>query len=212
MGAVQYNTSRGSQQRVVAWFLSVSMDDFLKCFCEVENCEFQGPSLSMEEQVVVDHFTQQVIVNHFNSTYTKNNRGRFIVPLPRREDTNVLGESRSLAVQQFTWLEHSLWARGKFLEFADAVQEYIEQGHAEPVPSSGLEKPCKDVFYLPMYAVTKTSSSTKQLRVVFHASAKSRSSLSLNDQLLVGQTVHACLIGVLLWFRCHRVELTADRS
>ena len=150
-----------------------------------------GPPVTMVEQVLIDHF---------NSTYKREKRGRFIVPLPKTEDAKSLGELRSLAMQRFTWLEQSLWTKGKFLEFADAVQEYSEQGHAKPVPSRDLEKPYKDVFYLPMHAVTRTSSSTTWLRVVFDTSAKSKSGVLLNDQLLVGPTVHAPLLDAVLRF------------
>ena len=63
-----------------------------------------------------------------------------------------------------------------------------------------------------MHAVRKEHSSTTKLRVVFDASAKSASGISLNDLLLVGPTVHSPLIDVLLRFRLHRVALTADVS
>ena len=63
-----------------------------------------------------------------------------------------------------------------------------------------------------MHAVTKDSNTTPQLFVVFDASAKSRSGTSLNDQLLVGPTVNAPLLDVLLRFRLHRVAVTTDVS
>ena len=75
-----------------------------------------------------------------------------------------------------------------------------------------MEKPCREVFYLPMHAVVKQSSTTTQLRVVFDSSAKTKSGASLNDQLLVGPTVRAPLIDVLLRFRQHKVVLTTDVS
>ena len=84
--------------------------------------------------------------------------------------------------------------------------------HAELVPVADLQKPPKEIFYLPMHAVRKEHSSTTKLRVVFDASAKSASGISLNDLLLVGPTVHSPLIDVLLRFRLHRVALTADVS
>ena len=67
-------------------------------------------------------------------------------------------------------------------------------GHAEPVPPSDLEKPQHQVFYLPMHAVRKDSSTTTKIRAVFDASTKSSSGVSLNDTLLVGPTVHPPLI------------------
>ena len=84
--------------------------------------------------------------------------------------------------------------------------------HAEPVPSSKLSKPCDQVYYLPMHAVRKESSSTSKIRVVSDASAKTASGVSLNDQLLVGPTVHPSLIDVLLRFRKYKIALTTDVS
>ena len=84
--------------------------------------------------------------------------------------------------------------------------------HAELVPSADLERPREEVFYLPMHAVVKESSSTTKIRAVFDASAKSSSGVSLNNQLLIGPTVHSTLVDVLLRFRRHRVALTTDVS
>ena len=58
----------------------------------------------------------------------------------------------------------------------------------------------------------KVSSSTTKIRAVFDASAKTSSGVSLNDQLLVGPTVHSTLVDVLLRFRLHRIALTSDVS
>ena len=52
--------------------------------------------------------------------------------LLKREGVAPLGESRSLAIQMFTCLQQSLWSKGKFDEFTDTIQQYLEQGHANP--------------------------------------------------------------------------------
>ncbi|XP_064397630.1 uncharacterized protein LOC135344354 [Halichondria panicea] len=83
--------------------------------------------------------------------------------------------------------------------------------HAELVPPDDLDKPKHQVFYLPMHAVYKESTTTK-VRAVFDASAISSTGVSLNDTLLVGPTIHPPLIDVILRFRLHRVGLTADIS
>ena len=83
-------------------------------------------------------------------------------------------------------------------------------GHAEAVPVADLQKPSREVFYLPMHAVRKEHSTTTKIRAVFDASAKSSTGISLNDTLLVGPTVHSSLLDVLLKFRTHRVALTTD--
>ena len=43
-------------------------------------------------------------------------------------------------------------------------------------------------------------------------SAKSMTGVSLNNTLLVGPTVHSCLVDILLQFRLHRIALTTDVS
>ena len=89
------------------------------------------------------------------------------------------------------------------------MEEYFEMDHAEPVPIADLQKSPEDTFY---HAVPKERSTTTKVRVVFDASAKSSTGISLNDTLLVGPTIHPPLIDVLLRFRSHRVALTVDIS
>ncbi len=71
----------------------------------------------------------------------------------------------------------------------------------QPVPTVDLEKPPHYVFYMPMHAVTKQSSTTTKVRAVLDASAKTSTGVSLNDILFVGSTVHSSLVDVLLRFR-----------
>ena len=92
------------------------------------------------------------------------------------------------------------------------MREYMELGHAEKVPNEDLDKDTSGVFYLPIHAVYKASSSTTKIHAIFDASAKSSSGISLNDTLLVGPTVHSPLIDVLLRFQSHRIGLIADVS
>ena len=84
--------------------------------------------------------------------------------------------------------------------------------HAEIVSSANLQKSPCEVFYLPMHAVRKEQSTTTKLRIVFDASAKSATGVSLNDLLLVGPTIHSPLIDVLIRFRFCRITITADIS
>ena len=70
-----------------------------------------------------------------------------------KKDVTPLGESRSLVAKRFKALEHSLRVRSQSKEFADAVQEYFEMGHAELVPAVDLSKPWNEVYYFHMHAV-----------------------------------------------------------
>ena len=197
------HTEHLPQQEISCFPSSQTGNELLQRFWQVESCDFQSPHHSLDEQVVVDHF---------HTSHRRDQAGRFVVPRPRKENAVPLGEMRSLAVQRFLRLERSLWGGGKFDEFAGVIEEYFQKGHAEQVPSAELHRPCKETFYLPMHTVYKASSTTKKLRVVFDAFAKSSTEASLNDQLLVGPTVHASLINVLLRFCRHRIASTTDIS
>ncbi len=153
-----------------------------------------------------------MVVQHFSENHYRTDEGRFVVPLPKKPQAKVLGESRSQAVRRFLALERSLRAKGNFKEFDTVIQEHFHLGHAEKIPVLDLHKPLEQVFYLPMHAVRKESSTTTKVRAVFDASAKSSTGVSLNDVLLVGPTIHPSLVDVLLRFRLHRIAITADVS
>lgn len=195
-------TQPKTQHQVLSHHVSVSDDDTLRRFWELEEMSC-SESVSDEEQGVV---------NHFKTSYRQKDDGRFVVPLPRRTCIKPLGESRSQALKRFTFLERSLLSKGQFAPLDDVTNEYLSLGHAKPVPSSDMEKPIDQVFYLPIHAVYKSSSTTTKVRAVFDASAKSSAGISLNDCLLVGPTVHSPLIDVLLRFRMYRIALTTDIS
>jgi len=91
------------------------------------------------------------------------------------------------------------------------MDEYFTLGHAERVLDADHNKPAQDSFYLAHHALYKESASTP-LRVVFDGSMKTTSGVSLNDQLLVGPTIHLPLNNVLIRFRKHPYVLTTDVS
>ena len=136
------------------------------------------------------------MLQHYHENYRCNESGRFIVPLPRREDAKQLGESRSEAVRRYLSLEHSLVSNSQKSQFDNVLKEYLDLGHAEKVPHVDLQKPSSQLFYLPMHAVRKDSITTTKLRIVFDASAKSSIGVSLNDTLLVGPTIHPPLVDI----------------
>lgn len=193
-----------SSRQVTSYHVSVASEDVtLSKFWEIEECPEDSTSYSPEERLVVQHFAE----NHRRSS-----TGRFVVPLPRKPQAKTIGESRTQAVRRFLALERSLSSKNQFTEFSDVIEEYFEMGHAELIPATDLRKLMGQVFFLPMHAVRKESSTTTKIRAVFDASAKSSSGVSFNDTLLVGPTVHPPLIDVLMRFRLHRVALTADVS
>ena len=202
-GAVSGGCQIPVQHVLMCHPLIPSTDELLRRFWEMEEVGTAESHMSPEERTALKHFRDQ---------HQRDPTGRFLVPLPKKHDAAPLGESRTRAVRRFLSLQRSLQAKGQLAEFNSVMEEYLDLNHAERVPSADLDKPREEVFYFPVHVVTKDSSTTTKIRVVFDASAQSTSGVSLNDKLLIGPTVHSSFVDVLLRFRLHRVALTTDVS
>ena len=96
------------------------------------------------------------------------------------------------------------------------MDEYLSLGHMQLVhgedDNSYDNTSNKLICFLPHHAVFKESSTTSKTLVVFDASAKSTTGVSLNDILMVGPTIQQDLLSIILRFRMHRYVMTADIS
>ena len=175
-------------------------DQLLARFFEVEESPMHQTELSPEEARVEEHFKD----THSYNAEMK----RYIVKLPRIQDPPALGESRTQAINRGGSNERSLKRKQKLGPFQAVLHEYFDLGHAQQVnPPNGQE-----VYYMPVHAVFKESSTTTKTRAVFDASAKTSSKYSLNDILAVGPTLHPTIDKVLLRFRTYNVVLSSDIS
>jgi hypothetical protein len=180
-------------------------------------CHFVQPAL---EQMVnkfweLDSFKNETIINQddalcekiFADHHKRSKTGKYLVPLPFKQEKRNLGTSRAGAIKRFKSLECKFRRdKGFKTVYAKVIEDYFRQGHAEQVPANELDNPC---YYLPHHGVTKEESTTTQLRVVFDASAKTSNQKSLNDLLLIGPKIQSHLYSILLPFREH-VAFTAD--
>lgn len=65
-------------------------------------------------------------------------------------------------------------------------------------------------YYLPHHAVIKEDSETTKARMVFDASCRTFSGLSLNDCLMVGPIIQDDLFGIILRLSQHKYPISAD--
>lgn len=149
---------------------------------------------------------------HFYSTHRREDDGRHAVGVPPAENGQVLGESRKQAVNRYYSVKKSLLRKGRWQAYHAAVQNFLDEDHAELVPSKDLGKPVTDTYYMPMHAIMKESSSTTKVRPVCDASADTSSGSSYNDVILVGPSLYQPLPSILNRFRDAAVAMTADVS
>ena len=179
------------------------IDDLLTRFCEIEEPPNDTPILTPDEESVQQHFASSHIY--------VSQPGYYQVSLPRVSHHTALGLSRPQALHRYLSNEKALIKKGTHDAFQAVVCEYIDLGHAEKVPPSDLTS-SHEHYYLPMHGVSKASSTSTKLRVVFDASTKGSNHLSLNDTLSTGPTLYPTLETILLRFSLHSIALSADIS
>ncbi|XP_055591487.1 uncharacterized protein LOC129743477 [Uranotaenia lowii] len=194
-GAVEHQDS--SPHIVCNTASTVNLDELLTRFWSCE--EIGSPNtFSPEEQRCEEQFVR---------TIQRGSDGRYTVGLPKNDQVLLtMGESRGIALQRLSGLERRLVRdpdlRSQYNEF---MEEYIQLGHMRRV-HAGPEKRC----YLPHHPVIKQASTTTKVRVVFDASCKSSTGISLNDTLLAGPVIQDELRALIMRCRTKQIMIVAD--
>jgi len=148
---------------------------------------------------------------HFLKTCSRETSGRFTLKLPFRNNIQQLGDSRFMATKRFYQMERKLNENPELkLEYVKFMREYQSLGHmtlSTNINSHSTEHP---QVILPHHPIIRNESSTTRIRVVFDASLKTSSNISLNETLMVGPTIQDDLRRILMRFRIHQVVFTAD--
>lgn len=180
-----------------------NLQEQLSKFWELETCHTHCTQ-SVEETACEAYYDQ---------TTVRDEGGRFVVTLPKRDYIVAqLGESEGIATRRFLGLERRFQQNPELkAAYAEFIREYEQLGHMVEVPVSASQgNEVSPVYYLPHHAVFKLDSTTTKLRVVFDASCKTSSGVSLNDALMVGPVIQEDLISITLRFRLFCVAIVAD--
>ncbi|XP_060879186.1 uncharacterized protein LOC132951391 [Metopolophium dirhodum] len=122
---------------------------------------------------------------HFNKNISRSECGRFIVQLPFKANAPKLGKSYNIAERRFLLLEKRLQKDTQLKrDYVKFMSEYEALGHMERIDKEIENKDEEGKYYIPHHAVRNDSSTTTKLRVVFDASCKTDTGVSLNDILL----------------------------
>jgi len=84
------------------------------------------------------------------------------------------------------------------IQYAAFFDEYLSLGYVRRMEPPIAEE---TIFYLPHHCVFKTVGQESKIRIVFDASYRSSSGVSLNNALLMEPTVQQDLISILMRFR-----------
>ncbi|XP_055604946.1 uncharacterized protein LOC129753177 [Uranotaenia lowii] len=178
--------------------VSETIEDMVSRFWLSEEIDV-GPSFSPEEARCEEIFKKDV---------QRSEDDRYIVSLPRNESViQRLGESKRIAMDRLKGTERRLaWNPVLYEEYHKFMNEYIQLGHMRKVEERDAKKRC----FLPHHPVLKEASTTTKVRVVFDASCKTSSGVSLNEALLLGPTIQQDLRSIILRSRTRQIMIVSD--
>lgn len=180
-----------------------NLNQQIEKFWLIEEIPNEKPILSKEEQECEDNFVK---------TTTRDESGRFVVKLPLKENFTNLGSSEQQALNRFLSIERKLLKNASLKQqYQEFMYEYQNMNHMTEICNE-KDTQSAPVYYLPHHSVEKPDSLTTKVRVVFDASAKTSTYLSLNNVLKVGPTIQGDLFSIILKFRKHEIVLIADIS
>ncbi|XP_055633144.1 uncharacterized protein LOC129773556 [Toxorhynchites rutilus septentrionalis] len=179
---------------------SIDLDALMNRFWACEEVE-KSTNYSPEEQRCEDLYKKSV---------KRERNGRYTVSLPKIEDVlERMGESRDIAFRRLQALERRLQNDPAMrLQYNDFMQEYLRLGHMRKVDMDNVDKVKR--YFLPHHPVIKATSTTTKLRVVFDASCKTGTGISLNDSLMVGPVIQEDLRNLIIRCRTRQIMLVAD--
>ncbi|XP_037050902.1 uncharacterized protein LOC119084808 isoform X2 [Bradysia coprophila] len=188
------------QHKITNFHLKLELEDQLKKFFDQE--EVSKERILTQEEVQCEKI--------FEETVQRRDDGRFVVALPFKGNPKSLGASKGQAFSRLMKLESRFKANQELQEeYVKILKEYEELEHTSVIGE--LDKSTESTsYYLPHHAVFKPESTTTKTRVVFDASARTTSGLSLNDLLMTGPTLQQDLMSILLRWRTHRISIMAD--
>ncbi|XP_066590640.1 uncharacterized protein [Prorops nasuta] len=174
------------------------LENTLRDFWELEEVPEVKP-MSTEDSLCEQHFVD---------TVTRTPSGRFVVALPFRSDIekHSLGSSSRVAEKTLSRILRRLETSPDQAEsYSQFLQEYIMLGHMSPVPMNSDFR-----VFLPHHAVFKTENQKTKIRVVFNASSKTSTGVSLNDTLFIGPKIQQDITRILMNWRAFRYVGVTD--
>ncbi|XP_055522662.1 uncharacterized protein LOC129716848 [Wyeomyia smithii] len=204
-------------ESVFGWVVSGAVDNFQhssvtscnmavgleELLCRFWSCEEIGSptNYSPEELRCEEQFAQ---------TVERGSDGRYTVSLPKVEGALAkIGESKDIAFRRLLGLERRLLKDVELRQQYDQLmEEYLQLGHMRKVETRSLEQVTR--CFLPHHPVVKQESTTTKVRVVFDASCKTATGVSLNDVLLTGPVVQEDLRSIILRSRTKQFMLVSD--
>lgn len=198
-----------AQQTNLGWILCGNVKTY-NCMVTLNELEaitkfWETEDLAVEEDLSERDYCEK----YYSETTERKPDGKYIVKMPMLPDfEEKMGKTKTHAISQFFQLEKKMKNNSQFQsQYTNFINEYIDMGHMTPATTTTPDQP---QVYLPHHGVIKEDSTTTKLRVVFNASQKSDTKLSLNDLMYTGPNLQKDIFTLMIHWRAYRYVLTAD--
>lgn len=170
--------------RVAACLDAEKLDSQLRVIWELESLSISG-----NESPVYEQFGNDIFKN-----------GRYEVLLPWNDAHSTIPDNYQLCLRRLEGLLRRLRPSPETQEeYNSIIQDQVRSGIMQVI--GNLEHVDGErVHYLPHHAIIRHDKETTKMRIVYDASAKS----------IVGPKFNQKILDILLRFRIHQTELTAD--
>ncbi|XP_026467838.1 uncharacterized protein LOC113371424 [Ctenocephalides felis] len=191
-----YSGDAGSES-YVGFVSNEDLHEELARFWQVEEVSLSN-SLTGSDKACEEHFVSNV---------HRLGNGQFEVALPFIDGKKYqLGNSFTQARTRFLNLERRLVKNKDLnLAYSNFINEYAKLGHAELTSLTGEDFDNK-YYFLPVFK----DGNVNKIRVVFDASCKTSTGLSLNNVMHTGPKLQQDLFSILIRIRCHLYVFVAD--
>ena len=170
-------------------------DEFDKLCSLFWSLEVLGIRSSQLEQ------TNESVLQKHRDTVRRNEDGRFVVRWPYKKENLSLPSNYRLSLARLK----------KIFEKSDKmVLQECDKNFKEQLNLGIIEEAPKDSPFLKHYIPWKPVFRNEKIRVVYDASAKTKSGVSLNDLMNAGPKLIGDLVSLIVNFRLFEVGLTAD--
>ena len=149
-----------------------------------------------------------IALNKFKETLRYEN-GRYTVAWPWKDEKPDLPGNRALALGRLKSLIRRMKDNPDLVQkYDEIIEDQLKQGVVEKVR---MESKDTIKHYIPHHAVINPTKATTKVRIVYDASAKTKSgNKSINECLYRGPVLLQNLTGILFRFRLNKIALVSD--
>lgn len=147
---------------------------------------------------------EQILVEKiYNEHRTRDESGRFYVPIILKPNVNDIGDSRHTALRRFLYLEKRFKKEPEYhKKYIEFMREYEKLGHMK----EAKDEPKGMTYYIPHHGIFSAAS----FKVVFDCSCKTNKGLSLNDVQIKGPKLQRNLYDIILRARRFKYAMSVD--